>query len=298
MNDHNFVFEFLNGLSGYGCVDIYLPHSKNLLYFASIFDRRVRCISYIEDGLATRKALNIYGLGRYHKHKPSENNIASRYKLRLFKIAYNLMNCRHMCFSRNLRVRLLLLGSRYLRYYRLFDLMDMRFKFGEIITSFETKYLYVKSVNIAPKFTTNDNSLFGKVCFFVSYRYLSNDNTRLLNYLKKIVGHKHLVIIPHPGFWKDKKKMALEKFLLELQHINLSHSILSRLIPDVDISFEVYMRGTRLIIIDTGTIQVTIHSYQKFFHGLKIIDISSVINGENGILENILGYVDHQKKYI
>ena len=157
----------------------------------------------------------------------------------------------------------------------------------KIYTSFNLSRNYNMFIDISKinKYVTKD--LNNHVSFFLSPRYLESGATNLVNVLSQLPLARIICIVVHPTFWKKEKLVLLNKFFDDLKFNNIRYKVFSAKHFDLDVTFELFLRGCREFWCVDSTTEITINSYPDFFRGAQIINLQKEVTGKTYMLKEL-----------
>lgn len=274
------IHSLLKLISHGNFTEIIFPHSlmnNKLFPFIYLLEPSIK-ITYIEDGALTWRYLN-----------SKNRNFQSPKKLHIIKLVlFRFSLIISLSLPIVISTKCLKVILRFLQTYVPRGSYIFRDDtIGKIFTSFNVGRRNNNFVNVLPENKKLDQNLASHSAFFLSPRYLLTDQDKLSMLLREKIGDNILLLIVHPTFWKQDKGLLLQDFLKKMEKNSISYKIFERECYDLDVTFELYLRGCpHFIFIDTSS-EITVNTNKQFFSGLRVCNIQYEVYGKATMLTEL-----------
>ncbi len=265
LNDGNFIAK-LSELIGSQEVEVFIPNSLNLVYFFAISDKRIKRISFVDEGRLTKRFL-----ANGHKKPIAKHHRIFSALMRMVGIFPKPL--RPLCYKFITYVMRKYVVQFYerdtLAYpYRTIERTQ---KSGVLLSHVPLAVMqsWVEFVDLTEKLDFPQNCM-NQACLFLHPRYA--EDPALIGQLQRELGgeKQKLLVRPHPNFTRAPE--LLEEVIARIKHAGIECEIVG--VSGVhEVAIELYARGVRTFFCGETSITDTVEAYPGYFEGLKIVKI-------------------------
>jgi|GEM_PF-6498224 len=272
LNDYRFLNDFSDLIDRNGGeVEVFVPHALNSLYYYLLADSRVRRISFIDEGVLTRRFL----AGGYRNAAVPFLNLYPS----LFRLAGLLPNqLRALAFRVISWLVKRTVGMRYEKDTANYPLrtIELSRKGGVVLSHILGPEClpWVEYVDLTKNINVVKDSDCS-ACLFVHPKQVAQPDQidALFNKISKIsqdFSFDHGLIKPHPLFCDHPERLtALEKRLSMHEKAWTVVEVTGSYEPTI----ELYARGVRLFIVSKSSVSETVRHHADYFSNLNVVEV-------------------------